>query len=181
MSKGKKSGKPRTMKELVATLRRNATRPELVLHGALQFALAPYDAGYVFQHAIGPYVADFFIGAVNLVIEADGSSHDTPWGVAHDAERARFIEARGIQIMRFDNSEIERNLIRVVDCILEECWDLPRAGTVKAVVKTVVVGPVVTNPREVKVTICPPGSAKGSGPDWANHRKGYCGKQRLRK
>ena len=178
MGKGKKSGKPKTMKQLVATLRKNATRPELILHGALQFALAPYDAGYVFQHPIGPYVADFFIGTIGLVIEADGGSHNTPWGVAHDAERAKFIESRGIRIMRFENREIDNDLVRVVDTILYECWDLPKAGTLPPPAKTV--PQIIPNREPVAVTICPPGAAKGSGPSWASWRKGFTGRKSKR-
>lgn len=174
MSKKANSGKPKTMKLLVASLRRNATRAELILHGALQFALANYEADYVFQQAIGPYVADFFVGAANLVIEADGSAHDTPWAVAHDAERDRFIASKGYKIIRFENREIEHKLMETVDKILDECWDLPKAGTKKVKVP----GVIVPSLQPVKITLCPPGSAQGSGPSWANWGKGYCGKRR---
>lgn len=159
--KKRKWKKPKTVQALAAMLRRNATRPELMLHGALEFALANYDAEYAFQHPIGRYVADFFIGAANLVIEADGGSHDTPWAIAHDCERTRFIESHGIRVIRFQNKEIENELVRVVDTILDECWDLPRAGTTKKDPRIIKPEIVQTEQGPVKVTICPPGSAVG--------------------
>jgi very-short-patch-repair endonuclease len=58
------------------------------------------------QHPFGPYELDFYSHAVRLVVEVDGSQHDTSKGKAGDEERRRFLEAAGFHVLRFTNREV---------------------------------------------------------------------------
>ncbi|KRC79869.1 endonuclease domain-containing protein [Sphingomonas sp. Root241] len=58
------------------------------------------------HHAIGPYVVDFYLAPVRLVIEVDGQVHATPAAIAQDVERNRFIRENGYRLVRIDAAEV---------------------------------------------------------------------------
>ena len=58
------------------------------------------------QHAIGPYVVDFYCAAARLAIELDGSIHDDPARADADAYRERTLAARGVRTLRFSNADV---------------------------------------------------------------------------
>jgi len=66
------------------------------------------------QHPFGPYLLDFFCLEARLNIELDGFVHGMPTQHAKDAERDAWLEARGIKVMRFWNSQLrpEKQFIR---------------------------------------------------------------------
>ena len=66
------------------------------------------------QHPVPPYVADFYCDAAGLVIELDGSQH-TPDG---DAVRTRWLESRGLRVLRFWDHEVLGQLDAVLQAIL---------------------------------------------------------------
>ena len=55
------------------------------------------------QQPLGPYIADFFCESASLVIELDGHSHDNR--VERDVERDQFMQARGLHVVRIQNSD----------------------------------------------------------------------------
>ena len=56
------------------------------------------------QHAVGPYILDFYCPAIGLAIELDGQPHFTSEGQEYDDRRTRYINAvTGIHILRFEN------------------------------------------------------------------------------
>ena len=73
--------------------------------------------GYKFrrQHPIGPFVADFFCRAANLVVEVDGPYHDARR--AYDRQRDDWLRAAGLRILRLANELVlhhpERALQRI--------------------------------------------------------------------
>ncbi|MDH3475893.1 MAG: DUF559 domain-containing protein [Rhodospirillales bacterium] len=69
------------------------------------------------QHALGPYVLDFFCEAQGLVVELDGSQHADR--VDQDAARTAWLEERGHRVLRFWNTEVYENLEGVLQAILE--------------------------------------------------------------
>ncbi len=71
------------------------------------------------QKPIGPYVVDFYAPAAKLVVEVDGSQHLTQTGVASDMERDRFLRVQGLQVIRFDNVQVLKQLDAVVAMIHE--------------------------------------------------------------
>jgi very-short-patch-repair endonuclease len=62
------------------------------------------------QKPIGRYIADFCAPSIRLIIELDGSVHDTPEAQAYDAIREEFLRAAGYTILRFPNQAILENL-----------------------------------------------------------------------
>jgi very-short-patch-repair endonuclease len=90
-------------------LRRDATRPEQKLWFHLRGAQM---AGFSFrrQHAVGPYILDFYCPAAKLAIELDGDQHGTNAALAYDGARTRFLATRGIRVVRFTNNELAENV-----------------------------------------------------------------------
>jgi very-short-patch-repair endonuclease len=58
------------------------------------------------QHSIGPYVADFYCDALQLVVEADGRVHEQPESRLHDAVRNTWMTSRGLIVVRLPEDEI---------------------------------------------------------------------------
>ncbi len=59
------------------------------------------------QRPFGRYYLDFFCEELNLVIELDGVQHLGEKNVAHDTERTRFLESRGLTVLRIRNEELD--------------------------------------------------------------------------
>ncbi len=72
------------------------------------------------QHAVGPYIADFFCAKAKLVIEIDGDVHAGPEQVKRDAERTEWLnEQKDYRVIHFWNNEVLRNMESVQVKILE--------------------------------------------------------------
>ena len=56
------------------------------------------------------YIADFYSREINLVVEIDGKSHQHQKDF--DELRTEIIKCFGVNVERFKNEEIERNLTR---------------------------------------------------------------------
>ena len=65
------------------------------------------------QKPLGGYIVDFYCSELHLVIEIDGDSHAEH--VEYDAERTRFLNALGLQVVRYTNDEVLHNLEGVYD------------------------------------------------------------------
>ena len=76
--------------------------------------------GYKFrrQHALGPFIVDFYSVGARLVIEVDGSIHEKH--VEADEERQTYLEGLGLTVLRFSNQEIFEEMPRVLE-IIERC------------------------------------------------------------
>lgn len=77
--------------------------------------------GYKFrrQAPIGPYIADFYCPAATLVVEIDGPVHDER--PVRDEHRTRYLEARGIRVLRFRADEARLRMEDVKEAIVEAC------------------------------------------------------------
>ena len=69
------------------------------------------------QRIIGRFIVDFYCASAKLVIEADGSQHHEPQGMAYDAERSAFLSALGLEVLRFSNRDIDRDFRGVCEQI----------------------------------------------------------------
>jgi adenine-specific DNA-methyltransferase len=97
-------------------LRRGSTDAERTLWQVLrsrQLAGAKFRR----QHQFGPFVLDFFCASAKLVIEIDGGQHYSEEGEARDAERTAFLEANGLRVLRFTNTEVLQQLDAVQEAI----------------------------------------------------------------
>ena len=92
------------------------------------------------QKVIGPYIVDFYIASANLVIELDGSQHYEAERQEYDRQRDAYLEALGLQILRYSNADVNRNFRGVCEDILQHLKKpSPRGegGTAKAVTDVV--------------------------------------------
>ncbi|MBK8375186.1 endonuclease domain-containing protein [Sphingorhabdus sp.] len=104
-------------------LRRDMTPQERKLWQALRECFP--DAHFRKQVPMGPYTADFAWHHAKLIVEVDGGQHGTSAGMAHDANRAAFLEAEGYRILRFWNSDVDQNMEGVLTIIADA---LPLVG-----------------------------------------------------
>ncbi len=58
------------------------------------------------QHPVGPYVIDFFCFGSKLAVELDGWQHGEAEARAYDARRTRWLQAQGIEVIRFWNEDV---------------------------------------------------------------------------
>ena len=65
------------------------------------------------QRIIGEYIVDFYCHEAALVIELDGNQHNKPEAMEYDAIRTAYLNALGLQVLRFANSEVEENFTAV--------------------------------------------------------------------
>jgi len=68
------------------------------------------------QSSVGPYIVDFFCPERRVVVELDGARHFGPTAGDYDDRRTRYLEERGIKVIRFEN----RRLYRDLEGVLEE-------------------------------------------------------------
>jgi very-short-patch-repair endonuclease len=102
-------------RERAIELRRNSTKPERLLWSVLRGKnLGRFK--FRRQHAIEPYIVDFYCAAAELVIELDGESHEGRQ--EYDAERSEFLRDLGLRVVRFTNDDVLTNLEGVADAIL---------------------------------------------------------------
>jgi very-short-patch-repair endonuclease len=84
-------------------LRRSMALPESKLWGKLR-AHRLCDLHFRRQVVIEPYIVDFYCSTAKLVIEFDGEVHSGQKGM--DAERDRFLQSMGLNILRFSNKKV---------------------------------------------------------------------------
>ncbi len=82
------------------------------------------------QMPIGPYFVDFLCRAENLVVELDGFSHDARQ--AEDQRRTRYLESKGLTVLRISNTDILENVEGAL-MVIESAFQahpqpLPQAG-----------------------------------------------------
>lgn len=64
------------------------------------------------QRVIGNYIVDFYIKQLALIIEIDGSSHDTK--IEYDKQRENYLMSLGLNIYRIKVKDIMQQMPRVM-------------------------------------------------------------------
>jgi len=78
------------------------------------------------QHAVGPYVVDFFCAQAKLVIEVDGDTHADSKQAGYDAERTQWLnEQKHYRVIRFWNSQVLHDVESVLAEIAGALSPLP--------------------------------------------------------
>lgn len=72
------------------------------------------------QRIIDNFIADFYCHKARLVIEIDGGQHYTEEGMAYDMERTNVLSGYGLNVLRFSNSDIDKNFEGVCTVIDEK-------------------------------------------------------------
>lgn len=94
-------------------LRKNFTPAEAKLWSCLQNS----QLGEKFrrQYSIDYYILDFYCPKKKLAIELDGSPHNTEQGFIKDKERTKFLNNKGIKVIRFENKDVINNIEGVLE------------------------------------------------------------------
>ena len=79
--------------------------------------LKAYPIRFQRQKPIGKYIVDFYCAAAKLVVELDGGGHYTPEEQQRDFHRTQEIERYGMKVIRFCNTDIDRNFYEVCSAI----------------------------------------------------------------
>jgi very-short-patch-repair endonuclease len=95
--------------------------PEVLLWQRLRGS--PQGIAFRKQHAIDPYVADFYCGAAKLVIEIDGVVHNMGDRPLRDEARNEFLQTKGYRLLRIAADDILKDPDRVADSILAYAAD----------------------------------------------------------
>lgn len=69
------------------------------------------------QHPIGNYIADFYCHLIKLVIEIDGSVHNTEEQKLIDKEKDEFYQSVGIRVVRITNKTLNNSTEEVLNNI----------------------------------------------------------------
>ncbi|WP_276876444.1 endonuclease domain-containing protein [Chryseobacterium joostei] len=67
-----------------------------------------HDIDFYRQRIIGNYIVDFYVKALGLVIEIDGSSHDEKQ--IYDGIREEYLKSLGLLIFRITDFDVRNNL-----------------------------------------------------------------------
>jgi very-short-patch-repair endonuclease len=97
-------------------LRANTTPRECVLWRALK-EIPQEGTHFRRQAPIGPYIVDFFCPAKRLIVKLDGGHHNNDEEAQRDRERQAWLEKEGYRVIRFWNSEVNRDLNAVLERI----------------------------------------------------------------
>ena len=95
-------------------LRKNQTKEEAKLW--YQF-LRKYSVQFRRQYKIGDYIVDFYCHKAKLAVELDGSGHYEPEQMEKDKKRTEYINKQGVTVLRFTNTDVQRNFYGVCSCI----------------------------------------------------------------
>ena len=69
------------------------------------------------QHPISIYIADFYCHKLKLVIEIDGSIHDSKEAKLDDEKRQKTLEALNLTVIRFTNEQIRSGAEKIIEII----------------------------------------------------------------
>ena len=91
------------LKPLAKALRHNMTKEEC--HLWFDF-LHDYPVRILRQKIIQGYIVDFYCAKAKLVIELDGSQHYETEIIEQDKKRTEILEAQGLKVIRFINTDV---------------------------------------------------------------------------
>jgi very-short-patch-repair endonuclease len=103
-------------------LRKSATRQEN--HLWYDF-LRNFKPRFTRQRIFGNYILDFYCAEAKLAIELDGSQHFELEAMKYDQARTEFLNSYGVKVIRFTNTQIDRNFNAVCETIKEAVTPAP--------------------------------------------------------
>jgi very-short-patch-repair endonuclease len=110
--------------ERARLLRRDGTDVEMLLWHRLRNRQLGVD--FRRQHPAGNFYLDFYAPALRLAVELDGGQHAEQTDA--DQRRTRWLEERGVTVLRFWNSDASQNLLGVLETIAAKIAALQDAG-----------------------------------------------------
>lgn len=112
------------MQEFARENRKNPTPSEDLLYSALLTIFSPYQVVLVSQEIIGPYIADFCIYPSRVVVEVDGSYHNSAKQRAYDGRRDVYMRNMGLKVIRFSARDVEGDAKEIAERVLRVCGQL---------------------------------------------------------
>ena len=102
------------LKQRARELRKQGVLSEVLLWNQLKGRKL---RGYQFmrQKPIGAYIVDFSCSKLRLVIEIDGESHSGKFD--YDMRRQQFLESMGLTVLRFNDTEVKKDMDNVMMAI----------------------------------------------------------------
>ena len=64
------------------------------------------------QHPFDKFILDFYAPEIKLAVELDGASHKE--SKEYDESRTEYLKSQNIEVLRFWNSEVEKDLKNVI-------------------------------------------------------------------
>ncbi len=119
------------LKPLKRELRRNSTGTEKIVWS---FVRNRQILGLKFfrQYGVESYILDFYCPQIRLAIEVDGGQHDLDSDRTKDEQREQYLNALGIQVLRFWNNEVLENPKGVYEKTISKINELlPTSSLVK--------------------------------------------------
>lgn len=113
---GMSKGAPKEIFAFAHELRKSSTEAEVILWEKLKNNQLD-DFKFRRQHPIGVYIADFYCHRLKLIIEVDGDYHLTQKQTGKDTERTAYLNANGVQVIRFTNNEVLHKIDQVLEAI----------------------------------------------------------------
>ena len=81
------------------------------------------------QHPIDMYILDFYAPEIKLGIEIDGSVHKSLPNKKYDEARTIYLEIKTIIVIRFWNSEVEKDIKKVLNKVKQKITELSKTKT----------------------------------------------------
>ena|SRR5437868_3097792 len=69
------------------------------------------------QVGFGRYIVDFYCPECRLGVELDGAAHFSPTREEYEKERTRYLKSLGIELIRFENRAVHKNIEMVIEAI----------------------------------------------------------------
>ena len=79
------------------------------------------------QRIIGNYIVDFYCPKLRVVIEIDGYQHFYYESREYDKKRTEYLESLGFVVLRFENTEVNKDFEQVKFEIKEFCEQRAKA------------------------------------------------------
>ena len=73
------------------------------------------------QKIIGSYIVDFYCPKLKLIIEIDGVQHYLEENEMYEKRREEYLQGKGYKLLRFYNSEVNKNLSNTEETISWSC------------------------------------------------------------
>ena len=73
------------------------------------------------QKIIGSYIVDFYCPKLKLIIEIDGEQHYLEENKDYEVRREKYLQNSGYKLLRFYNSDINKNLKNTETTIYHSC------------------------------------------------------------
>ncbi|ABQ28261.1 endonuclease domain-containing protein [Geotalea uraniireducens] len=108
-----------SLKERRRELRRNQTEAEKIFWAHVRNGQF-HGLKFFRQYSVGPYILDFYSPFNKLAVELDGGQHNQAEIREYDAARSEYLNAHGIEVLRFWNHDVLLDVQSVLSRVEEK-------------------------------------------------------------